>query len=98
MAIRDYRPSMVPSPSDELARTLLGMRQNFQQQGWPEPADIPAGFRFLQARIRAAPASARKAIVTVGLRSARLMPYNEFLLYSMAHELSKEDRKELRKA
>ena len=33
MAIRDYRPSMVPSPSDELARTLLGMRQNFQQQG-----------------------------------------------------------------
>ncbi len=26
------------------------------------------------------------------------MPHNEFLLYSMAHELSKEDRKELRKA
>ena len=98
MAIRDYRPSMVPSPSDELARTLLWMRQDFQQQGWPEPADIPAGFRFLQARIQAAPASARKAIVTVGLRSARLMPYNEFLLDSMAHELSKEDRKELRKA
>ena len=98
MAIRDYRPSMVPSPSDELARTLLWMRQDFQQQGWPEPADIPAGFRFLQARIQAAPASARKAIVTVGLRSARLIPYNEFLLDSMAHELSKEDRKELRKA
>lgn len=98
MAIRDYPPSMVPSPSDELARTLLWMRRDFQQQGWPEPADIPAGFRFLQARIQAAPASARKAIVTAGLRSARLMPYNGFLLDNMAHEHSKEDRQNHRKA
>ena len=45
----------------------------FHLQGWPEPADVPAGFGFLQTRLREPLGPERKAIVTAALRSWRSM-------------------------
>jgi type IV secretory pathway TraG/TraD family ATPase VirD4 len=74
MVMRD-RPRHDLSGFDFLPSVLSSMQRDFRLQGWSEPADVPAGFRFLQARVRQAFGPERKAIVTAALKSGRGMVY-----------------------
>ena len=98
LVIRD-RPRNGLGGSEFLPETLFTLRQQFRLHGWPEPADVPAGVRFLQTRLRAATGPEREAIVTAAVYAWRVMVFNyEPWIPQMVLWQDQELREDYRKA
>ena len=98
LVMRD-RPRHDLQSLDFIPNTLSWMRRDFRLQGWSEPADVPAGFGFLQTRLREPLGPERKAIVTAALRSGRSMAQSyESWISQMVLYRTQEEREDHLKA
>ena len=98
LVMRD-RPRHDLQSLDFIPNTQSSMRRDFRLQGWPEPADVPAGFGFLQTRLREPHGPERKAIVTAALRSGRSVGQSyELWISQMVLYRTQEEREDHLKA
>ena len=96
--IRD-RPRNGLGGFEFLPETLFTLRQQFHLHGWPEPADVPVGVRFLQTRLRGATGPEREAIVTAAVYAWRVMVFKyEPWIPQMVLWQDQELREDYRKA
>lgn len=90
------RPRKDLGVTDFIPDALNWLRRDFHLRGWPEPADLGSGFRFLQNRLAQASPQDRKAIVTAALHSGGAMaqsygPWIEQMVLWRSQE-EREDR------